>query len=58
MSKKLKKGAVKKVAPKLIAKNNFVTKVNGVKYQGLKGQAINCSDKSVIDHLTKQGLAE
>ena len=53
-----KKGAVKKVAPKLIAKKDFYTVINGLKYKGTVGEEVKISDKNVLQLLTDKGFVE
>ena len=53
-----KKGAVKKVAPKLIAKKDFYTVINGLKYKGNVGEEVKISDKNVLKLLTDKGFVE
>lgn len=53
-----KKGVAKKVAPKLIAKKDFYTVVNGLKYKGIVGEEVKISDKDVLQLLTDKGFVE
>ena len=55
---KNKKGAAKKVAPKLIAKKDFYTVINGMKYRGVVGEEIKISDNAIIQSLTDKGFVE
>jgi len=55
---KNKKGAAKKVAPKLIAKKDFYTVINGMKCRGVVGEEIKISDNAIIQSLTDKGFVE
>ena len=58
MSKKIKKGVTKKVAPKLlIANQDFYTVINGQKFRGQKGDTINCLPENK-DDLLATGFVE
>ena len=52
------KGAVKKVAPKLIAKKDFYTVIDGLKYKGVVGEEVKVSNKEVVKALTDKGFVE